>query len=88
MTAADHYDRLAMDRALDQVGVAARAMAVAALEASPGASGMEAVTAWADASPDAARVRRAVHEIAGAGLTLARLSVAASLLADLARETA
>ena len=88
VTAADHYDRLAMDRALDQVGVAARAMAVAALEASPGASGMEAVTAWADASPDAARVRRAVHEIAGAGLTLARLSVAASLLADLARETA
>lgn len=88
VTAADHYDRLAMDRALDQIGVAARAMAVAALEASPGSSGIEAVTKWAEASPDAARVRRAVGEIAGAGLTLARLSVAASLLGDLARETA
>ena len=86
--ASDHYDRLAIDRALDQLGVAARSMAVAALAASPGASGPEAVTAWAEASPDAARVRRAVLEISGSGLTLARLSVAASLLADLARETA
>ncbi|RXF73386.1 NAD-glutamate dehydrogenase [Hansschlegelia zhihuaiae] len=87
VTAGDHYDRLALDRALDQIGVAARAIAVAALAASPGAFGPEAVAAWTEASLDAPRVRRAVHEIAGSGLTLARLSVAASLLADLARET-
>jgi glutamate dehydrogenase len=86
VTAADHYDRIAMDRALDQIGVAARSIAVAALAAAHGAHGPEAVIAWAEASPDAARVRRAVHEIAGSGLTLARLSVAASLLGDLARE--
>jgi glutamate dehydrogenase len=30
------------------------------------------------------RVRTAVHEIAGSGLTLSRLSVAASFLGDLA----
>ena len=87
LTAADHYDRLALDRALDQVGLAARAMTVAALGVSQ-ASGAEAVASWSDASPDAARVRRSVTEIASQGLTLARLSVAASLLADLARETA
>jgi len=35
---------------------------------------------------DAALVRAAIHEIAGSGLTLSKLSVAASLLGDLARE--
>ena len=86
LAAADHYDRLALDRALDQIGVASRDMAVAALAASPGKAGPEAVTAWAEASPDAARVRRAVQEIAGSGVTLARLTVASSLLSDLARK--
>ncbi|GLK74806.1 NAD-glutamate dehydrogenase [Methylopila jiangsuensis] len=88
ITATDYYERLALDRARDQIGFAARAMAVAALNAAPGASGPEAVAVWAEASPDAGRVRKAVAEIAGSGVTLARLSVAASLLADLARETA
>ncbi|WP_020181183.1 NAD-glutamate dehydrogenase [Methylopila sp. M107] len=86
--ASDHYDRLALDRALDQIGVAARDMAVAALAAHPDKSGPDAVAAWAEASPDAARVRRAVLEIAGSGITVARLTVAASLLGDLARVTA
>jgi glutamate dehydrogenase len=31
------------------------------------------------------RIRAAIHEIAGSGLTLSKLSVAASLLGDLAR---
>ena len=31
------------------------------------------------------RIRAAIHEIAGGGLTLSKLSVAASLLGDLAR---
>ena len=41
--------------------------------------------------PDAAvresreRIRAAIHQIAGSGLTLSKLSVAASLLGDLAR---
>jgi glutamate dehydrogenase len=84
----DYYERLALDRALGQIGVAARAMSVVALAAAPALSGAEAVAAWAEASSDAARVRRAVLEIAGSGITLARLSVAASLLGDLARTTA
>ncbi|MFC7052312.1 NAD-glutamate dehydrogenase [Hansschlegelia quercus] len=86
MTAADYYERLAIDRALDQIGVAARAMAIAALNASD-AGGAEAVAAWTEGSLDVERVRRAASEIAGSGLTLARLSVASSLLGDLARET-
>jgi glutamate dehydrogenase len=32
------------------------------------------------------RIRSAIQEIAGSGLTLSKLSVAASLLGDLARE--
>ncbi len=32
------------------------------------------------------RIRSAIHEIAGSGLTLSKLSVAASLLGDLARQ--
>jgi glutamate dehydrogenase len=86
MPAADYYERLAIDRALDQIGVAARAMSIAALKASD-AGGADAVAAWTEGSPDVERVRRAASEIAGSGLTLARLSVASSLLGDLARET-
>jgi glutamate dehydrogenase len=32
------------------------------------------------------RIRGAIHEIAGSGLTLSKLSVAASLLGDLAKQ--
>jgi glutamate dehydrogenase len=32
------------------------------------------------------RIRASIHEIAGSGLTLSKLSVAASLLGDLARQ--
>ena len=41
------------------------------------------------AAPDDAeveRIRLAIHQIAGSGLTLSKLSVAASLLGDLARQ--
>ncbi|GBD49220.1 NAD-glutamate dehydrogenase [Methylopila sp. Yamaguchi] len=85
---ADYYDRLALDRALDQIGVAARAMAVAALAAEPALDGRDAVSAWTRNASDVARVRRAVGEIAGGGLTLARLTVASSLLGDLAHDVA
>ena len=88
ISVADYYDRLALDRALDQIGVAARAMAVAALAAEPCLDGWSAVAAWTESAPDVARVRRAVGEIAGGGLTLARMTVASSLLGDLARDVA
>ena len=35
---------------------------------------------------DVERIRAAVHEIANSGLTLSKLSVAASLLGDLVRQ--
>jgi glutamate dehydrogenase len=51
-----------------------------------GAAGAAAVEAWTQVrKSDVERTRGAVHEIVGSGLTLSKLSVAASLLGDLAR---
>jgi glutamate dehydrogenase len=55
--------------------------------ATNGADGEEAVEAWAALRQgDVDRVRMSVNEIANSGLTLAKLTVAASLLNDLARD--
>jgi glutamate dehydrogenase len=81
----DYFDRLALDRALDSIGDAQRRMA-AAMTAGE-ASGQTAVEAWvALRAADVHRIRAAVHEIADSGLTLSKLSVAASLLGDLVRQ--
>ncbi|MPZ36869.1 MAG: NAD-glutamate dehydrogenase, partial [Rhizobiales bacterium] len=81
----DYFDRLALDRALDSIGDAERRLA-AAMTAGGGA-GAPAVEAWvALREADVQRIRAAVHEIANSGLTLSKLSVAASLLGDLVRE--
>ena len=54
--------------------------------AQAGGNGAEAVTAWVERKGGAVeRVRQAVHEIAASGLTLSKLTVAASMLGDLAR---
>jgi glutamate dehydrogenase len=80
----DYFDRLALDRALDSIGDAQRRLA-AAMTAGE-ASGQTAVEAWvATRAADVHRIRAAVHEIADSGLTLSKLSVAASLLGDLVR---
>ena len=82
----DYFDRLALDRALDSIGEAERRLA--AMMAANGADGEQAVAAWAaPRQADVDRVRMSVNEIANSGLTLAKLTVAASLLSDLARET-
>ena len=48
---------------------------------------MPAVAAWVKPrQAEVERIRAAIHEIAGSGLTLSKLSVAASLLGDLARQ--
>ncbi|WP_111417343.1 NAD-glutamate dehydrogenase, partial [Rhodoplanes roseus] len=79
---ADYFDRLALDRALDQIGDAGRRITAEIMAG--GLSGEEAVQAWVKARGSAVeRVRTAVHEIAASGLTLSRLSVAASFLGDL-----
>ena len=81
----DYFDRLALDRALDSIGDAERRLTAAMVLT--GASGDAAVEQWvAPRQAEVERIRAAIHEIAGSGLTLSKLSVAASLLGDLARE--
>jgi glutamate dehydrogenase len=82
---ADYFDRLALDRALDSIGEAERRLTAAMV--GNGAAGAGAVEAWVrPRQTEVERIRSAIHEIAGSGLTLSKLSVAASLLGDLARE--
>jgi glutamate dehydrogenase len=80
----DYFDRLALDRALDSIGDAERRLTAAMIAG--GAAGAGAVDAWvATRAADVQRIRAAVHEIANSGLTLSKLTVAASLLGDLVR---
>jgi glutamate dehydrogenase len=81
----DYFDRLALDRALDSIGDAERRLAAAM--SGNGIAGAEAVEAWVKERKAAVeRIRSSVHEIASTGLTLSKLSVAASLLGDLVRQ--
>ncbi len=80
----DYFDRLALDRARDSIGEAERRLTAAMVGG--GAVGAAAVEAWvAPRRAEVERVRAAIHEIAGSGLTVSKLSVAASLLGDLAK---
>ncbi|MBV9556932.1 MAG: NAD-glutamate dehydrogenase, partial [Pseudolabrys sp.] len=81
---ADYFDRLALDRSLDTIGDAERRIAAAMV--GNGATGAGAVDAWVKPrQAEVERIRAAIHEIARSGLTLSKLSVAASMLGDLAR---
>jgi glutamate dehydrogenase len=81
---ADYFDRLALDRALDSIGDAERRLTAAM--AGNGVAGPAAVENWvATRKADVDRIRSSVHEIANSGLTLSKLSVAASLLGDLVK---
>ena len=80
----DYFDRLALDRALDTIGDAERRITAAMV--STGQTGQAAVEAWVKPrQAEVERIRAAIHQIAGSGLTLSKLTVAASLLGDLAR---
>ncbi len=80
----DYFDRLALDRALDSIGDAERRLTAAMV--GNGVAGAGAVEEWVKPrQAEVERIRAAIHEIAGSGLTLSKLSVAASLLGDLAR---
>jgi len=82
---ADYFDRLALDRALDSIGAAERRLAAEMVV--NGAAGPAAVEAWAASRRgEVDRIRAAVDEIAGSGLTLSKLSVAAGLLRELVRQ--
>ena len=81
----DYFDRLALDRALDSIGDAERRLTAAMV--ANGHAGADAVEEWVrPRQAEVERIRLAIHQIAGSGLTLSKLSVAASLLGDLARQ--
>jgi glutamate dehydrogenase len=77
----DYFERLAIDRAVDQIAAAERKLVADVL--ATGQSGQQAAENWLAAHPRAARIRHSVEEIATSGLTLAKLTVAANLLGDL-----
>jgi glutamate dehydrogenase len=80
----DYFDRLAFDRGFDAMGDALRRLVAEMIAA--GGSGAEAVTAFVERKGrNVDRVREAVHEMVTSGLSLSKLTVAASLLGDLAR---
>jgi glutamate dehydrogenase len=79
----DYFERLAIDRAIDQIAAAERRLAADMLAS--GQSGQQAVETWLAAHPEATRIRHSVEEIAASGLTLAKLMVAANLLSDLVK---
>jgi glutamate dehydrogenase len=80
----DYFDRLALDRAIDSIASAHRNLT--AEVAAQDISGPEAVQAWSEKrGADVNRIRSAVDSIVLSGLTLSKVTVAASLLGDLAR---
>jgi glutamate dehydrogenase len=84
ITVSDYFDRLALDRAVDGIAVAHRNLTAEA--AGLAETGREAVALWSDRrGADIARIRGAVDGIMASGLTLSKVTVAASLLGDLAR---
>jgi glutamate dehydrogenase len=81
---ADYFDRLAFDRGFDAMGDALRRL-VAGMTAE-GDSGPDAIAAFvARKGGEVDRVRDAIHLMVASGLSLSKLTVAASLLGDLAR---
>ena len=80
----DYFDRLALDRALDLIGDAERRLTAAMV--ATGQAGETAVQDWiAPHKAEVERIRAAIQQIAASGLTLSKLTVAASLLGDLAK---
>lgn len=82
---ADHFDRLALDRAVDAMGAAQRRITAEMMR--EGDHGEAAFKAWMDTGrTEVDRVRMAINEItSSSGVTVSQLTVAASMLGDLAR---
>ncbi|HZW47802.1 MAG TPA: NAD-glutamate dehydrogenase [Microvirga sp.] len=80
----DYFDRLALDRAIDGIAYAHRGLT--AEVAAQDVSGADAVRVWSEKrGADVSRIRNAVDSIVSSGLSLSKITVAASLLGDLAR---
>ncbi len=77
----DHYEQLALERAIDGIAAAHDLLAIDVMRATGGA-----LEPWAEQrGPEIERSRAAIAEISREGLTVAKLTVAAGLLGDLAR---
>jgi glutamate dehydrogenase len=81
IVADDHYERLVLDRAFAQIDAAGRAIAI---KAAWEGSGPTAIESWVGVHPSTTGVRKIVGEISSSGANLARISVIASMLNDLA----
>ncbi len=79
--ATDHYERTALDRAAASLSGAARRIAA---KVTRGGAGPDAVASWIASAPNSANVVKALEEIARSDPSLAKLSVAADLLGELA----
>ncbi len=84
IVAPDYYDRLAMDRAMGQVETFIRDVSVGMLGTGKAAP-MPSRHGWRNRRREVERTRATVKDIVASGLTLSKLTLAASLLADLAR---
>ncbi|WP_112661840.1 NAD-glutamate dehydrogenase [Microvirga flavescens] len=84
ISVSDYFDRLALDRAIDGIAFAHRNLTAEIV--SQGAAGDVGVAAWSERrGADLQRIRNAVDNIVTSGLTLSKVSVAASLLGDLVK---
>ncbi|MCB5174570.1 NAD-glutamate dehydrogenase [Microvirga lenta] len=84
ISVSDYFDRLALDRAIDGIATAHRNLTAEVV--SQDVSGGEGVQTWSEKrGADVNRIRNAVNNIVSSGLTLSKVTVAASLLGDLAK---
>jgi glutamate dehydrogenase len=84
ISAADYFDRLALDHARDVIGDAERKLTAAILAG--GAWGAPAVEVWAAKhKAEVERLRSTISAMASSGLTVSKLAVAANMLEDLTR---
>ncbi len=85
MPLADAYDRLARDRAIATIGAAHRGITAKVVERPAPEDGPGgALAAWS-ADPNVARARERLQALAASAPSIAKLTVAAGLLDDLAR---
>ncbi len=86
VTISDYYDGLALDRAISGVALAHRRLTSEIAGDIPDVTGSEAVTLWGqNRGGEVVRIRSSVDGIVASGLSLSKLTVAASLLGDLVR---
>jgi glutamate dehydrogenase len=81
---ADRYENLAIDRALDSLDLSLRRIGIEVTAG--GGSGRPAVEAWFTSRAAAGRVAASLQEMTATAFSQAKLTLAASLIADLARE--